>query len=192
MRIRSMEQAWKVALAAIAAIAMAMALYVHLFERRSRQEEDRLAMARLEDALAESRLRLKAEILAELRAELEKGESGAAPNDGPLPNAVLRRGESGGGSALQQVLASGDSREALAGLAESLDSLARQTEESDRALRRNLEELRVEIRRDLDASRKVQSLLLVALIPLVANLLFSIWQPRRWRRGAEGAERERT
>ncbi len=182
MRKRSLEQAWRVALVVVAVIATAMALYVQLFERRSRQEEDRLAAARLEDALAESRLRLKAEILAELRADLAKEASPEQRKGQPLPNTVLRREESGAGSALQQVLASGGPQGGLARLAERLDALARETEESDRALRRDLEELRVEIRRDLEASRKVQSLLLIALLPLVANLLLSIWQPRRWRR----------
>ncbi|HSK81603.1 MAG TPA: hypothetical protein VLQ45_34430, partial [Thermoanaerobaculia bacterium] len=65
---------WKVVLALVALMATAMALYVQLFERKSRLEEDRLSAARLENALGESRLRLKAEILAQLRAELATGE----------------------------------------------------------------------------------------------------------------------
>jgi hypothetical protein len=184
MRKQSTEQAWRVAFAAVAVIATAMALYVQLFERRVRQEHDRRAAARLEEALAESRLRLKTEILTELRAELAK-EAAAEPrnqqNGQPLPNAVLRRGESGGSSALQQIVGPLDSLQ----LRESLDDLSRQTEESDRALRQNVEELRAEIRRDLDAAGRVASLLIAAMIPLIANLLFSIWQPRRWRRGEE-------
>lgn len=191
MRKRSLEQTWKVALAAVAVIATAMALYVQLFERRSRQEEDRLAAARLAEALAESRVRLKTEIVAQLRAELAKEASPEQPSGQPLPNAVLRRDESGAGSTLQQILASEGSQEALARVAVSVDSLAREMQESDRALRRDLEELRVGLQRDLDASRKALSLLLVAVIPLVAQLLFSVWQPRRWRRGEEG-EREKT
>ncbi|HYU32363.1 MAG TPA: hypothetical protein VEW48_09375 [Thermoanaerobaculia bacterium] len=187
MQKRSLEQAWKVTFAAVALIATAMALYVQLFERRSRQEEDRLAAARLEDALAESRVRLKAEIVAQLRAELAAEASTKKPGGLPLPNAVLRRGESGtGSSALQQIVGPLDSLQ----LRESLDALSREMEQSDRALRRDLEDLRAEVRRDLDVSGKVMSLLLVALIPLVANLLFSIWQPRRWRRDKEGTERE--
>jgi len=174
MRKRSMGPAWKVALAVIALIATAVALYVQLFEPRPRQEEERLSAARLkEDALAESRL--KAEILARRR---EQEEATNQPGDGPLPNAVLRRGESGGGSALQQVRDSQDAQEtALARLQESLDALALQTERSDRALRRDLEEMRAEVRRERDVSGKVRSLLIVALIPLVIHLLASLWPP---------------
>ena len=186
MRKRTPEQRWKIALAAVAVIATAMALYVQLFERKVRQEQDRRAAARLEEALAESRLRLKTEILAELRVELAQ-EAGAETRDGqPLPDAVLRRGESGGSSALQQIVGPLDSLQ----LRESLDDLSRQMEQSDRALRQNVEDLRAEIRRDLEASGRVASLLLAAMIPLVANLLFSIWPPRHWRREQEEGERK--
>jgi len=172
MQKRSLEQAWRVGLAVIALIATAMALYVQLFERRSRQDEDQLAATRLEEALAESRARLKAEILAELRVELAPESSADKPGQ-PLPNSVLRRGESGTGSALQQVL---DRRDSQEGLGESLDTLMRQTEESDRALRRDLEELRAEVRRERDVSGKVVSLLLVALVSVVVLLLVSGWR----------------
>jgi NurA-like 5'-3' nuclease len=186
MQKRSPEQAWKMVFAVVAVIATAMALYVQLFERRVREEQDRRAAARLGEALAESRLRLKTEILAELRAELAEETAAEKKNGQPLPNAVLRRGESGTGSSLQQVVGPLDSFE----LRENLDALTRQMEQSDNSLRRDVEELRAEVRRDLGASGKVASLLLAALIPLVANLLFSIWQPRRWRRGEEGAGRD--
>jgi len=173
MQKRSLEQAWRVGLAAIALIATAMALYVQLFERRSRQDEDRIAAARLETALAESRARLKAEILTELRAELAPESSTEKPGTQPLPNSVLRRGESGTGSTLQQVR---DLRGSQEGLGESLDTLARRAEESDRALRRDLEELRAEVRRERDVSGKVVSLLLAALVPVVVLLLGSGWR----------------
>lgn len=187
MQKGSLEQAWRVALAVIAVVATAMALYVQLFERRVREEHDRRAAARLEGALAQSRLRLKTEILAELRAELAQKTATEKGNGQPLPNAVLRRGESGAGGALQQIAGPLDSLK----LREDVDALADQTEQSDRALRQDVEDLRAEVRRDLDASGKVAGLLLVALIPLVANLLVSIWQPRRWRRGDEAVEREK-
>lgn len=174
MRKRLDGPPWKVALALIALLATLMALYVQLFERRSRLEEDRLSAARLEKALDESRLRLKAEILAELREELAKETSTEPTADQPLPNAVLRRSESGGGSALQQVR--DFSQEAtLARFQESLDSLTRQMEQSDRTVRRDLEELRAELRREQEVSRKVVSLLLAALIPLVLHLLTALW-----------------
>jgi hypothetical protein len=181
MRKGSLEQAWRVALAVVAMVATAMALYVQLFERRVREEHDRRAAARLEEALAQSRLRLKNEILAELRADLAKETSAESQKGQPLPDAVLRRGESGAGGALQQIAGPLDSLQ----LREDLNALSDQTEQSDRVLRQDVEDLRAEVRRDLDASGKVAGLLLVALIPLVANLLFSIWQPRRWRRGDE-------
>lgn len=187
---RSMEQAWKVALATVALLATAMALYVQLFERRPRQEEDRLAALRLEEALAESQVRLKAEILAQLRADLAKGTSTQQGGDQPLPNAVLRRGESGTGSTLQQFVGPPDSQLLLVRLQESLDTVSSQMEESDRALRRDLDAWRAHVQRELDASSKVLTLLLIALIPLVAHFLFSLWQPRRWRREEEGAERQ--
>src|SRR5688572_148012 len=111
MQKRSTEQAWKVALAAIALIATAMALYVQLFERRSRQEEERLAAARLEEALAESRVRLRSEILTQLRSEGTGEKSTQPPGDQPLPGAVLRRGESG---ALEQFVGPLDAQQAQA------------------------------------------------------------------------------
>jgi hypothetical protein len=171
MRKRSMGYAWRLALGIVALMAMLTALYVQVFERRSRRDEDRFAAARLEEALAESRVRLKAEILAELRAEL--AGRGATKQDGqPLPNAVLRRGEASGGRTLQQVLSSGDAPEAiLARFQESLDALAR----TDRTARRELEEIRAEVRRDQDVTGKVLSLLLVALVSLVVHLLSSLW-----------------
>jgi hypothetical protein len=172
MRKRSLGRAWKVLLSVVALMATALALYVQIFERRSRQEEDRLAAVRLEEALGAARARLKAEILTELRAELEKGKSTGQPGDQPLPNAVLRRGETDGGRVLQQVLASADAQEASrVRFRASLDSLAFQMERSDRALRRDLEE----IRREQDVSGKVLGLLLVALVPLVIHLLASLW-----------------
>lgn len=177
MEKRSLGPAWKVALAVVALMATAMALYVQLFERRSRQEEDRLSAARLADALEESRARLRTEILAQLRADLAKGESTGPSGDQPRANAVLRRRESGG-AALQQVLDSQESKEAvLARLRGSLDDLGRQMERSDRALRRDLEALRAEVRREQDVSGKTLSLLLVALVPLVVHLLASLWPP---------------
>lgn len=176
MRKRLDGPLWKAALALIALLATGMALYVQLFERRSRLTEDRLSAARLEKALGESRLRLKAEILAELRAELARGGSPEPPGDQPLPNAVLRRSESGTGSALQQVLESSQDA-SQARFQETLDSLTRQIEQSDRQTRQDLEELRAELRREQAVSRKVLSLLLAALIPLVLHLLATLWPP---------------
>jgi hypothetical protein len=192
MQKRSALSVWKAALAGVALITTVMALYVQLFERRSRQEEDRLFAARLERALAESRERLKAEILAELRAALA-GEEPAEPQaDEPLPNAVLRRSEPGGGSALQQVLDSPGSLPAvLARLEKGLDSLGRQVESSDRALRRDLEELRAGVQREQEVSGHALSLLLVAVISLVLHLLLSLWRPGdagREERRAAGTE----
>ena len=181
MRKRSMGPAWKIVLSVIALMATAMALYVQVFERRSRQEEDRLAAVRLEEALGAARTRLKTEILAELRAELAKGESTGQPGDQPLPNAVLRRGESGG-RVLQQVLASADAQEAArVRFRARIDSLAGQVEQSDRALRRDLEE----VRREQEISGKTLGLLLVALVALVIHLLTSLWSPGETRRGAD-------
>jgi hypothetical protein len=167
------ERSWKMALAVIALGAMAMAFYVQFFERKARQEEDRLAAARLEEALAESRARVA--VLERHRAALAKEEAAEQSGDQPLPGAVLRRGESGGGSALQQVRDFRDEQEAaLVRLQESLDTLALQMERSDQILRRDLEEIRAGGRREQDASRKTLSLLLVALIPLVLHLLISL------------------
>lgn len=170
MKKRSLGTAWKVALTAAVVMAMAMVLYLQLFERRSLREEDRISAARLEEALAESRARLEAEILAELRAELAKGGPAGESGDRPLPNAVLRRGESGG-LALQQVFDSQEIRQA------GLARLTRQMERSDRALRRNLEELRAEVRRERNVSGKILTLLLVAFVPLVAHFLAFLWAP---------------
>ena len=185
MEKRSGVHVWKAALAAVALMATMMALYVQLFERRSREAEDRLLIARLEDALAESRDRLKAEILAQLRAELAEGASPGEQGQ-PIPDAVLRRGESGG-AVLQEVLDSQSSQEAgLTRLQGNLDSLARQTEASDRALRRDFEELRAGVRRDRDVSSKALSLILIALVPFLVHLLTSLGQPEERRRDEDG------
>jgi hypothetical protein len=171
----------RAALAAVALVATLLALYVQLFERRSGEAEDRLAAARLEEALAGSRVRLKAEIVAQLRAELTGQGSTGSQGDQPRPDTVLRRGESGGSSALQQV--QGSQAASRARLQESLDALARETEQADGSLRRDLEETRAEVRREREVSGKTQSLLLAALIPLVLHLLASLW-PRMKRKAS--------
>jgi hypothetical protein len=182
MRKRPMGPGWKIVLSVIALMATAMALYVQVFERRSREEEDRLAAVRLEEALGAARTRLKTEILTELRAELEKKGATGQPGDQPLPNAVLRRGESDGGRVLQQVLASADAQEAArTRFRANLDSLTSQMEQSDRALRRDLEE----VRREQEISGKTLGLLLVALVALVIHLLTSLWAPGYVRRDAD-------
>lgn len=168
MRTRS------VVLAVIALVATAMALYVEFFERGPSREEERLAAARrTEDALAESRLK------AEIQARRRKAEEALEPpgdSDGPLPGAVLRRSESGRGSALEQVRDDQEEqRAALTRLQESLDDLELQTVRSDQALRRDLEQLRAEVRREREVSGRVRILLLVALIPLAVHLLISLW-----------------
>lgn len=113
------------ALAAIAMIAMAAALWVEISERKPSPEEARLAAAR----------------------------------------------------ALQRVQDSQDA--ALARLRESLDALTLQTERSGRALRRDLEQVRAEVRREREVSGKVRLLLIAALIPLVLHLLFTLRAPER-------------
>ena len=166
MRTRSLENAWKAALALIASIAIGMALYVQIIERRGREEADRAAAVRPEAGLAESRAPAESQ---------EDPSPEPAPDDSGnqlRPDTVLRRGESGG-SALQKALDSRDAR--LAHLEDTLAALERQTAQSDRALRRDLEELRTAVRREQDASGKVQSLLLVALVPLLLHLLTSFW-----------------
>ena len=60
------------------------------------------------------------------------------------------------------------------------------------ALTRFLEHALFEVRATDPGVAAAVSLLLVAVIPLVAQLLFSIWQPRNWRRGGEVAEPETT
>jgi hypothetical protein len=182
MQKPSPERTWKAALLLIALLAVATALFVQLAERRSREEADRISAARLERELAESRAH--AETLEKLRAEAVREGSSGQPGDQPLPDTVLRRGEAGG-SVLEQARDSRDSqRAALARLQESLDALERRLERSDLARRRDLEELRAEVRRDQDASARVHSLLLVALIPLLLHLLTSL-RPREDRKGDE-------
>jgi hypothetical protein len=183
MRKPSLERAGTAALALIAFLAVALALYIQLIERRSRQDADRTSAARLEEELAASRARVEA--LEKLRAEPTQEVSPGQPGDQLLPNTVLRRGESGGG-ALHQVLDPRDAQQAaLVRLQESLDALERRTAQSDRALRRDLEELRAGVRREQEASGKVQSLLLVALIPLLLHLLTSLRSRRGGRRDEE-------
>ncbi|HEX5714513.1 MAG TPA: hypothetical protein VF179_00030 [Thermoanaerobaculia bacterium] len=162
---------WRKALTIVALAATVMALYLQIFERRSRQEEARLAAVRLDDALAESRARLRAEILAELRAEIRKESDEPQPGTQPVPDTVLRRLETSGS------LDAFRPQEALviASLDEALKSLTRQTEESDRALRRELEELRAATLRESDVSSKIALLMLVALLAMAGQLLPSVW-----------------
>jgi hypothetical protein len=161
---------------AVSLVAAAMALYVQIFEVRAREEESRLAALRLESALAESRSRLKAEILAELRAEGVGGSSTAGRRDAAVPGTVLRRPEldAAGGDApglgLEPTLPTPPLT--LSGLARGLESLSQRTREADASLRRDLVELRASTRRELDAAEKASVLTLVALIPLAACLLF--------------------
>lgn len=183
MQKRPGEQVWRRVLTVIALTATVTALYLQVFERRARQEEARLAAVRLDDALAQSRARLRAEILAELRAEPRKGAAAAQPGPQPAPDTVLRRLETGGyvGGALGQALDSFRPQEAMviAALDQALKSLARQTEESDRALRRDLEELRAAALRESDVSSRITTLMLVALVSLAGQLVPSLWQRGR-------------
>lgn len=176
MRGRSTERTAKLVAAVIALAAAALALYVQLFEVRARQEESRLAALRLESALAESRSRLKAEIVAELRADAARGGSPLSGN-GPNPGTVLRRPESDESASGALSPALEPSLPAppltLSGLAQGLEALAQQTRESDRSLRRDLEEFRAATRRELDAGAKATVLTLVALISLAVYLLLS-------------------
>jgi hypothetical protein len=175
MQTRSIQQVWRGLVAVVALTATAMALYAHFFEAKSRQEEARAAALRLEDALVESRSRLKAEILAELRADLAAGGAVAEPGEGPVPDAVLRRpdrDEDTSGALRQTLDPTGLGPPlTLSRLAERVDSLAMQMDESDRTLRRDLESFRVATQRELDASSAARSLVLVALIALVLHLL---------------------
>ena len=178
MSKRPAGQAWRTVLTLVALAATVTALYLQVFERRARQEEARLAGVRLDDALAASRARLRAEILAELRAELRKESGVAQPGTQPLPDTVLRRLEADG--AFDSVRP----REgpAVSGLGEALRALERRTEESNRALRRDLEELRAATVRESDVSSKTTVLMLVALASLIGQFLPSLW-PR-----GDGAE----
>lgn len=175
MRKRPGEQVWRRALTVVALAATLAAIYLQVFERRARQDEARLAAARLDDALAGSRARLRAEILDDLRAELRKESDAVQPGRQPVPDTVLRRLEPAG-----EALDVFRPQEALviAGLDDALKALARQTEESDRALRRDLEELRAAALRDSEVSSRITGLLLVALAAVVGQLLPSLW-PRR-------------
>lgn len=179
MQTRSLQQVWRGVVAAVALTATAMALYTHFFEARSRQEEARAAALRLEDALVESRSRLKGEILAELRADLAAGRTGAESAEGPLPDAVLRRPgrDEDPSGALRQSLdpTSLGQPLTLGRVAERVESLAIQMDESDRALRRDLESFRAATQRELDASSAARTLVLVALIALVLHLLSAWW-----------------
>lgn len=181
---RSLESAWRVALTAVTLLALSTALYIQLFERRALREEESLAASR-QEALAASEVRQTHEDIAQLRTDLVEGVATEPQVDGPLPDAVLRREESGTGSALQQFVGPPDTQQLLARLQESVDTLSRRMEEADRAQRRDLDAWRVQVRRELEVANRVLTFLLVALVPLVAHLLVSVWRPRRWRRDEE-------
>lgn len=174
---RSLESAWKVALTAVTLLALAMALYLQLLERRALREEERLATLQ-QEALAASEVRQANEDIARLRTDLVEGVVPEPQSDGPLPNAVLRREESGTGSALQQFVGPPDTQQLLARLQERVDGLSSRMEESDRALRRDLDAWRAQVRRELEAMNRILTALLIALLPLVAHFLVSLWKPR--------------
>jgi hypothetical protein len=171
----TLMQATKMALAAAALIATAMALYVQLFERSSREEEDRLLASRLETTLEASRARLKDEILAELRAELAKSESPARRGDQPLSGSVLRRSESARDRGLQQVGPSKGEEEAAL---DRIDSLTRQVDQNDSILRRDLTEIRAAVRREQNVNAKVLNLLIAALFCLLLHRIATLFTGR--------------
>lgn len=175
MRKQPMWHVLKLALVAVALVTTAMALYVQLFERRSLEEEDRLMASRLTRALEESRAHLKAEILE----ELETAESPAQKTDQPRPGAVLRRSESARDRALQQAL-SPESAEAaaIARLEQRVDAIARQADQTDRVLHRDLEEIRAETRRDRNVTGKILSLLITALTSLGLHAVMGLVEER--------------
>lgn len=167
MTRRLPEVRWKTVLAAVALAAAALALHLHVFELQSRRQEARIAGSRIERAVEEMRGRLKAEILAEI-------EPGGAPAPGaePLPDRVLRRREPGGeapGQSLEELAE--DRPPSLTGVAWRLGLLARRQDDGERALRRDLEELRDTVASAEEVERQVTSLALVALLALAAALL---------------------
>lgn len=172
MAKRPAERVWRTVLTVVAIAATMAALYLQVFERRARQEEARLAGVRLDDALAASRTKLRTEILAELRQELRKETNEAQSSSQPLPDTVLRRLETSEGA-----LEAFRPQEALviSSLGEALNTLARQTEDSDRALRRDLEELRAATLRESDVAVKTTFLMLIALAALVGQFLPDLW-----------------
>lgn len=165
------EPLWKTFLTLTALAAAVLALYFQLFELRSRREEAQLAASRLERAVEESRVRLKAEILAELRA----GTARSDPDGQPIPDTVLRRREPGreAQSALGQSfdpLARGGPP-TLDALSEGLAALSLRVDESEHSLRRDLEDLRAATESESEVSHKVVVLALVALIALASSLV---------------------
>jgi hypothetical protein len=165
------EPLWKTFLTLTALAAAVLALYFQLFELRSRREEARLAASRLERAVEESRVRLKTEILAEIRTEIARAD----PDGQPVPDTVLRRREPGQGapSALGQSFATParGGPPTVASLGRGLEALARRVEESERTLRRDLEDLRAATESESEVSHKVVVLALVALIALASSLV---------------------
>ena len=174
MRKQSLWQVLKLALVAVALITTAMALYVQLFERRSLEEQDRLIAARLTQALEESHAVLKAEILEEIEAE-----SPAQESDQPRPGAVLRRSESARDRALQQALSpENEAAAAIAALKQRVGAVARQADQTGRDLRRDLEEIRAEVRRERNAAGKILSLLIAALTSLGLHAVIGLAEER--------------
>lgn len=163
---------WKLALAVVSLAALAIAVY---FQFSGRGEADRLVAARMDQALAESRARV--EILERHRAEMAKEAAAEQDGNQPLPDAVLRRGESGGGSALRQVRDRDEREAALTRLQEGLDDLAIRMERSDQALRQDLQAIRAEAHRERAASGKILLFLGAALAVLILHLLISSWPP---------------
>lgn len=162
MRKRSPWHALKLVLLAVALITTAMALYVQLFERRS------------EDQILVESLPGPAEI-AEEPEEEEPQES-----DQPLPGAVLRRSESARDRALQQALSPESSAAAaIARLERRIEDMNRQADQNERAVRRDLEEIRAAVQRESEATGKVLGLLLAALISLGLHAAIGFVEERR-------------
>lgn len=170
MRSRAVWQVLKLALLAVALIATAAALWVHLFERRALEDQDRHLAATLERALEESRANLKAEILEEIEAGIPAQENGQ-----PRPGAVLRRSESARDRALQQALSpESEAAAAIAGLEQRLDTLARQADRTGR----DLQEIQAELRRERNAAGKILGLLITALAALGLHVALVLVEER--------------
>jgi len=178
----------KLAATAVAVAGTFFAIALKLDELRQNQqklEEAALPLARIEQILDETRTRLVAEVESEVKsqlAELRQPQVTAANSEARLAALEadfeqLQEVQLG----LRQALNPVNPEEVLtiARLNDEVKRLSGSLQRSLDDLANDQEEFQTAVRREIDASDKTLNLVLVVLVPLVLNLLYSFWQDRR-------------
>lgn len=188
----------KLAATAIAVAGTFFAITQKFYELRQDQqrlEEAVLPIARIEQILNETRARLAADVESEVNSQIAELRQPQVTEANTQARVAALEMEFEHLQEVQQGL-----RQALNPISpEEVLTIARLNDEVKRlsgSLQRSLddlaedqEEFQTAVRREIDASDKTLNLVLVVLVPLVLNLLYSFWQDRRREVRAEKADK---